>query len=103
MPTETSKVRNNVVILDELTMQKIIIPVGNNIVEIEVNENLNVAYALDSFLNSMFVIDLDNNRVSETISTERHPIGITVDPETNLVYVVNEYADSISVFNSSFE
>ncbi len=95
--------RNNVVILDELTMQKIIIPVGNNIVEIEVNENLNVAYALDSFLNSMFVIDLDNNRVSETISTERHPIGITVDPETNLVYVVNEYADSISVFNSSFE
>ena len=54
------------------------------------------------FLNSMFVIDLDNNRVSETISTERHPIGITVDPETNLVYVVNEYADSISIFNPSF-
>lgn len=93
---------NNVLLLDELDMQQIAIPVGNNIVEIEVNENLNVAYALDTFSNSIFVIDLDNNRVSETISTERHPIGITVDPETNLVYVVNEYADSISIFNPSF-
>ena len=90
---------NSVMILDEITMKQVTIAVGYNIVEIDVNEDLNLAYALDASSNSIYVIDLYNNRIIETILTDRHPIGITIDPETNMLYVVNEYNNSISVFN----
>ncbi len=93
---------NNIMILDEITMKQVTIPVGDNIVEIDVNEDLNLVYALDTSSNSIYVIDLYNNRISETISTDRHPIGITIDSETNMLYVVNEYNNSISVFNPIF-
>ena len=89
---------NSVMILDEITMKQVTIAVGYNIVEIDVNEDLNLAYALDASSNSIYVIDLYNNRISDTILTDRHPIGITIDPETNMLYVVNEYNNSISVF-----
>ena len=72
---------------------------GNNISEIEVNEKFNLVYALDLFSNVVYVTDISVGNIIEIIPTGKYPIGIEYESENNILYVVNEYSNSVSVFS----
>ena len=46
------------------------------------------------------MIDGSNNEIMEVIKVGDYPIAVDINPETNTIYVVNEYSDSISVITS---
>jgi len=90
---------NFLIMLDESTLKEIIIPVGNIISEIEVNEKFTLVYVLDTFSNVVYVIDFSIAEIIEVIPTGKHPIGIEYQSQNNILYVVNEYSNSVSVFS----
>jgi YVTN family beta-propeller protein len=90
---------NFLLIIDESTLKETVISMGNNISEIEVNEKFNLVYALDLFSNVVYVTDISVGNIIEIIPTGKYPIGIEYESENNILYVVNEYSNSVSVFS----
>ena len=64
-----------------------------------INYNSMLLYALDTFSNSVYVFDLENKVLVDNFSTSRHPVDVAIDSNNNLIYVTNEYDNSISVFS----
>ena len=48
------------------------------------------------------MIDGVNNEIMEVIKVGDHPIAVDINPETNTIYVVNEYSNSISVIKPEY-
>ena len=78
------------------------IPAGANLIGLSVNQNTNLIYASDITNDVLYVIDGANNEIMEVIKVGDHPIAVDINPETNTIYVVNEYSNSISVIKPEY-
>ena len=58
-----------------------------------------MAYAANQFSDSVSVIDLYFQKVIANVPVGNGPVDITIDPDTNLVYVVNQDSDNITVID----
>lgn len=50
---------------------------------------------------SLVVVDDSNNSVKTTINLSGKPVAIAMDPTTNMVYIDNQYANTVSVLNGA--
>ncbi len=67
---------------------------------IAINVSTNKAYVTDYASNTVFVIDLKTNSVTNKIKVGSNPVGITVNPTSNRIYVTNG-DNTVSVIDSS--
>ena len=71
-----------------------------NLVGLSINSDTNMVYASDIQNNVIYIIDGSTHIIKEEIKVGDHPIAVEINPETNTIYVVNEYSNSISVIIS---
>jgi YVTN family beta-propeller protein len=74
---------------------------GQNPVGIDTDQNSNdlLVFVTNYDSNSTSIVSGDDFKNIKTISVGFHPSGISVNPVTNRVYIVNKGSDSISVFD----
>ncbi len=80
------------------TLEKIngvIAPAG-----IAINVSTNKAYVTDYASNAVFVIDLKTNSIINKIEVGSNPVGISVNPNSNRIYVMNG-DNTVSVIDGS--
>lgn len=65
---------------------------------IDINQKTSRIYVSDGD-SSILVIDGESRQILSRIDVGRIPLGIAVDPETNMIYVANFDSDSISVID----
>ena len=71
-----------------------------NLVGLTINSDTNVIYASDIQNDIIYIIDGSTRMIKEEIEVGDHPIAVEINPETNTIYVVNEYSNSISVISN---
>jgi YVTN family beta-propeller protein len=59
------------------------------------------AYISNYYDNTVSVVDLATNNVTDTISVGVNPFGVTVSPDESTVYVANDASDTVSAINTS--
>lgn len=66
-----------------------------------VNEETNKVYITDFFGGKLIVLDGNTDEVLESIKVVRTPFGVGINPQTDLIYVGGEYANTLSVINAT--
>jgi YVTN family beta-propeller protein len=88
--TNTIYVSNSgfVTIINGTTNVAVNIPIGKNMEGIAVNPQTDMIYAIEEISNSVYVIDGHTDKVTQKISLPLAPSEISVNSNTNMIYVV---------------
>jgi YVTN family beta-propeller protein len=77
------------------------IPLDQQPLAISVNPNNDLVYAVNSYNNTVSVIDPYIGKPIEDINVGDYPYGIAIDSSANLIYVSNRNDDTVSVINGT--
>ena len=61
---------------------------------------MNIDQGNNTILNNMAIAQEDEKKFISGFNTGSYPVGITLNPFTNKIYVANQYSNTVSVFDA---
>jgi len=82
-----------------LLAQSILLPIGSGPFAIELNQDATLAVVVNRNTNSISIVNLADNLITNTITVGMFPTSVAINPTTNQAVVTNFGSDNVSVID----